>query len=106
MVRKSEELMFSYASGYRPTLVITFHEYQKIGFGFSSSPRKTVEFDGIQRGNRGEKWIEWGNFGVNFYFTTNKGKSWKDAIKFAKSWITRNSEKGTIKSVDVIWERR
>lgn len=94
---------YSYTSGKRPVLVIEFNEYRTFGFG--SEKRKILEFSASQRENYKEKWVEWGHFGVNFYFTTNKGKSWKDSIKYAKAWVTRNLKKdGSVKNVSIRWE--
>lgn len=108
MATKSvNDIRYSYNSGYRPVIIIEYHKPQEIGGGFGGSyKRSEVEFTGSLKSGRGEKWVEWGNFGINLYFTTSRGKSWKDAIKFAKSWITRNSKKGIVKNVSVEWEKR
>ena len=102
---KKTEVKYSYRSGWEPTLVIEFKEPQAFGWGYGvHGKRKTVSFSGSQEENSKEKWVQWGNFGINFYFTTNKGQSWKDSIKYAKAWVTRNMDKSLIKSVTVEWE--
>lgn len=99
--KTSTDISHSYQSKMRPTLLIRFKSPQSVGF---SEPRMSVEFTGHKEENNKEKWIQWGNFGVNIYFTTNRGSSWKDAIKYAKSWITRNVGKEVVESVTVEWE--
>ena len=102
--RAKEDIQYSYRSGLRPVIIVEFTKPQEIG-GFYGGKRRSLEFIGRQKGSTGDKWIEWGNWGINFYFTTNKGQSWKDSLKYAKSWITRNTEKGTVKKVTVEWEK-
>lgn len=102
-MKKSSDVKYSYRSGYVPTIVVEFAGYEQ-SMGFSRDRVKSMTFSGSQKENRREKWIEWGNFGMNFYFTTNKGHSWKDSIKYAKSWITKNLKDKGITSVRVEWD--
>ena len=93
-----------YLSGYRPVITVIFESPQYCDF--SRYPRSYIEFTGHQRENDTGKWIEWGSWGINFYFTTNKGDNWKKSLQYAKTWITENIKKTMpVKEVKIEWEK-
>jgi hypothetical protein len=81
----------------KPFLILTF---KKPTAGFWNGGVKSVGTFRPKPSSDGK--IKWGSFGMNFWFRTGFGHSWKHAASIAKNKLHRLCSVGC--SVKVVWE--